>query len=58
MCFATGDIIDAEMDDDDVNEDNGEAREVVCGDTLRNRLATAVSAPDIYVPALVEHDYV
>ncbi|XP_067234567.1 putative nuclease HARBI1 [Chanodichthys erythropterus] len=58
MCFATGDIIDAEVDDDDVNEDNGEAREVVCGDTLRNRLAAAVSAPEIYVPALVEHDYV
>lgn len=56
MCFATHDIIDADVDDDDdddVNEDNMEAREVVCGDVMRNRLAAAVSAPDIPVPAFI-----
>lgn len=62
MCFATNDIIDVDDndgdDDDDVNKDNVEAREVVCGDVMRNRLAAAVSAPNIHVPALMEHDYV
>lgn len=49
LCFANGDIIEAE---DVISDDDDDDEDVMCGDATRNRLAAAVSAPDIHVPAL------
>lgn len=63
MCSANGDVLKAEdviTNDDDVanHEENAEPQGVICGAAMRSRLAAGVSAPDIHVPALMEHDYV
>ena len=61
LCIGTGDILEPEEEDDD---DNGDGDEVAqecqqqSGDTLRDRLAAAVSAaPELRIPVLLEHDY-
>lgn len=46
------------MDPGDGDDDYDEANEPLrqSGDTLRNRLAAAVSTPDVRIPVLQEHD--
>ena len=61
LCIGTGDILEPEGEDD-----NGDGDEVAqecqqqSGDTLRDRLAAAVSAahaPELRIPVLILHDY-
>ncbi|XP_067249251.1 ubiquitin carboxyl-terminal hydrolase 15-like [Chanodichthys erythropterus] len=46
MCFANGDIIEDEdvINDDEDDEDNAEAQDVMCGDAMRNLHATLKNA--------------
>ncbi|XP_049888362.1 putative nuclease HARBI1 [Epinephelus moara] len=63
LCISNGDILEPEPveeeEEDGGDGDGGEGHEPVqwSGDTLRNRLAAAVSAPRDRVPVLQEHDY-
>ncbi|KAL7369629.1 hypothetical protein ABVT39_004261 [Epinephelus coioides] len=67
LCISNGDILEPEPveeeeedgGDGDGDGDGREGHEPVqrSGDTLRNRLAAAVSAPRDRVPVLQEHDY-
>ncbi|KAL7388352.1 hypothetical protein ABVT39_012252 [Epinephelus coioides] len=63
LCIGNGDILESEPVEEEEKDggdgDGGEGHEPVqrSGDTLRNRLAAAVSAPRDRVPVLQEHDY-
>ncbi len=60
LCISNGDILEPDKggdgdDGDDCDDANGLLQQ--SGNTLRNRLAAAVSAPNDWIPVLEEHDY-
>uniref|UniRef100_UPI003AAFA187 putative nuclease HARBI1 n=1 Tax=Centroberyx gerrardi TaxID=166262 RepID=UPI003AAFA187 len=60
LCIGNGDILEPDEDGDgDDGDDCDEANEPLqrSGNTLRSRLAAAVSAPNDRIPVLQEHDY-
>lgn len=60
LCIENGDVLEADEDTEGGDGDDcGDAIEPLqqSGDSLRNRLAAAVSAPTGRIPVLQEHDY-